>query len=461
MNYLARESVSKIWIASACSLAMTLMLFFSNPHAELVIEITRGYDSARPIAIVPFEGEAPLDPFSSVIANDLHRSGRFQPLPLDKMPERPARSSAMNFEGWQKLGMEHVIIGRVKPLPFQQFQVIFELVDIYKGLKPVEPNAVPPSPVLLSQEFIIHASNARKLAHQISDLIYEKLTGEQGIASTKIAYVSMIGSKATKEYRLEVADADGFSPRIAARSARTIMSPAWSPDGTRIAYVSFQKWPKVQVLVQTLATGTLETVASYPGLNTAPAWSPDGKKLALTLSKDGNTEIYILDLATKALQRITHDEAIETEANWSPDGSQLIFTSDRGGSPQIYQYHFATGTTQRVTFEGDYNGRGRFTSDGSRIIMVNRQKGQFHIAVQEMESGALFTLTDSTFDESPSVAPNGRMILYATKQQGKGVLSAVSIDGRVKLSLPLQEGQVREPAWGPIPHGISGVSPSL
>ncbi|MBI4357502.1 MAG: Tol-Pal system beta propeller repeat protein TolB [Gammaproteobacteria bacterium] len=465
--------IGRVFYVAPAFFAFLFCVHLGCVQAEITIEITQGSDSAVPIAILPFGQEAPIAPFSSVIQQDLQRSGRFQAVQSHKFPEKAVRSSELTLSAWQNLGVESIVVGRIQPLSSSQYQVIFELVDVYKGQQKMLPsqNGTPDNPslfiqnnsVLLAQEFIIHASESRKLAHQISDIIYERLTGERGIALTRIAYVSVVvESKQGSEYRLEVADLDGFNPRVIMRSKKPLMSPDWSKDGSKIAYVSFENG-RSEIFIQNVSTGRREKIAPYMGLNTAPAWSPDGNKLALSLSKDGNSEIYVLHLETKRLERLTNDGAIDTEPAWAPDGKALIFTSDRGGEgkPQIYQFSFETRATKRLTFEGDYNARGRFTSDGRHIIMVNRQNGQFHIAVQEVETGTVFWLTDGVFDESPTVAPNGRLVLYATKEGGKGLLQAVSVDGRVRLRLPAREGEIREPAWSPFPIGLRGKGLSL
>jgi len=424
---------------------LTLLLaglsFFQQAWAIVDLELTQGMNQALPIAIIPFEGQQDsLSPnnVSSVITNDLKNSGRFR-----LVNHSADNSRANDYTYWKTLRADDVVTGTVRSLGGSSREVSFQLLD------PLGSNHV-----LLSQSFRVQESDLRALAHHISDMIFEKLTGVRGIFSTRMAYVIFNPQAAAQSrYQLQVADADGFNPRSLLISSQPIMSPAWSPDGSKIAYVSFEN-KRAQIFYVDVRTGQRRLITSYPGINGAPAWSPDGRKMAIVLSKSGNPEIYLVDMLTGGLTQLTRSDSINTEPSFSPDGSRILFTSDRGGSPQIYQHNLASGQISRVTFDGDYNARASYTPDGSEIVMLHRVRGQFYIAVQDVRSGVVTPLTNSGNDFSPSVSPNGQMILYSTRYQGRGALSLVSIDGRIRLALPLREGSnVQDPAWSPYPRG--------
>lgn len=405
---------------------------------DLTIDITRGVEGAQPIAIVPFGawGTAPVD-MAAIISADLRRSGRFDPLSPQSYGDRPADFSQLNFPGWRALRVDHVVVGQLRPGEGGRYQVQFQLADVLQANQ------------MMGLSFNVRSEELRRLAHHISDLIYEKLTGERGAFDTRIAYVTAIRQGDGRSvYNLVVADADGYNPQIILRSTEPIMSPSWSSDGNRLAYVSFEGH-RAQIIVQDVFSGSRQTVAAFPGINGAPSWSPDGLRLAFTLSKDGNPEIYVYNLAGGGLSRITTNSAIDTEPVWSPDGKSIFFTSDRGGSPQIYRVSLGGGEPQRVTFEGDYNARPVFSPDGRYLAMVHRRGGRFHIAVMDMQTRQLRILTEGGLDESPSFAPNGRMIIYATSQGNRQTLAAVSVDGRVQQSLVLRDNDVRDPVWSP------------
>jgi len=421
-------------------LAAALLALLPRAQAALTIEITGGAEGALPIAIVPFgvEGQGlPPENVSAIVTNNLKRSGRFAPLPEKDLLARPHQGSEVNFRDWRALGSDYLVVGKVRATAGGQYNVQFELFDVFRGAR-ITGYSIPAG-----------AQELRRAAHQISDIIYEKLTGQPGAFNTRIAYVT-VSNVAPKQqsYALQVADADGYNPQTILTSKQPLLSPAWSPDGTRLAYLSFEN-KRAQIYIQEVASGKRELLASFPGLNGAPAWSPDGTRLALTLSKDGNPEIYVMNLASKILERLTSNPAIDTEAAWSPDGQRIVFTSDRGGKPQLYVMPAGGGNAQRITFEGDYNARGRYSPDGKLLAMVHGARGQYRIALLDLETRALRVLTDRTLDESPSFAPNGAMIIYATHDGKKGVLAAVSVDGRVQQRLLLQEGDVREAAWSP------------
>jgi len=429
--------MTKRWLASVWLLAIILPW----QAQALIIEITGGTEAALPIAIVPFGGEgfsAPED-ISAVIHNDLSRSGRFEPLPEADLISQPHEKSEINFKDWRLLRSEGLLVGKVSSLDGETYQVQFQLFDVYKGQQ------------LVGKRYQVPASGLRRLAHQISDQVYQALTGEIGVFSTRLAFVSVNNNAdGSKRYTLQVSDSDGANPRTVLQSKQPILSPNWASDGERLAYVSFENG-KAEVFVQEMRSGRRNSVAAFKGLNSAPAWSPDGKRLALTLSKAGNPEIYILELASGKLSRVTHNsQAIDTEAVWMPNSRELLFTSDRGGRPQIYKVSVDGGRAKRMTFEGRYNASPDISIDGRTLAMVHGLNGKFYIAVQDLETGAVQVLTENGRDESPSFAPNGRMILYATEKKGHGELAAVSVDGRIHQRLGESGRDVREPAWSPI-----------
>lgn len=421
------------------------VLCTSSAFARLNIEITQGEESALPIAVVPFgwggSGTAPQD-MAAIISGDLVRSGQFAPLAPAKMPQQPSAAQDINFAGWRGIACDNLVIGRVAATG-DKYQVQFQLFDTVRGVQ------------LAGYSIATTAPQLRRVAHQIADIIYLRLTGQRGAFDTHIAYVTVVGTVPGKQqYRLNVADADGYNEQVILTSSQPLMSPAWSPDGKKLAYVSFEEGHSA-IYVQDIASGKRDKVADFHGINGAPAFSHNGKLLAFTSSKDGNSEIYVMTLATGKVQRITHSYAIDTEPTWSPDDHTLAFTSDRGGSPQIYEVQLNAdgqpdGTPpQRVTFDGNYNARPRFSPDGKQLAMVHREGGAFRIALQDLATGTLQVLTDTRLDESPSFAPNGSMLLYATDVDNRGVLAAVSVDGRVHQRLAMKNGDVREPAWSP------------
>lgn len=419
-------------------LALFLFCVASVANAELTVIINSGQDDAIPIGIVPFGWNQPSrlpEDVAAIVHADLHRSGQFKPLDRADMLSRPTEASQVFYRDWKVLGTEYLVIGRMQPAGGGQYRADFEIFDVFQQ-RPIKKGTVT-------------SNNLRGMAHYISDVIYEAITGIRGAFSTRMLYVTMEHMQARKQrYRLYVADVDGFNEKIILESPEPILSPTWAPNGRHIAYVSFQS-TRPAVYIQDTITGRQQKITGFPGLNGAPSFSPDGRQLAMTLSKDGNPEIYVMDVASGSLRRITNHYAIDTEATWSPDGQNLIFTSERGGSPQIYRQHIATGKVERLTFEGSYNARPALTPDGRFLAMVHRSNGVFHIAVKDLVKGTFNVLTETDLDESPSIAPNASMILYATLKGGRGVLGAVSLDGRVKVQLPSRFGDVREPSWSP------------
>lgn len=421
---------------------LALSLFAVAANAQLVIEITKPMDDAVPIAVVPFgwesTGAAPFD-VAEVVAADLQRSGRFAPLDRKDMIDRPTAGDQIRFQDWRYLRSDFIVVGKLAP-EGSGFAAQFELYNVLTGQR-------------LTGQRLTAASNAmRAMAHRISDLIFEQLTGIRGAFSTRVAFVSVEGKPPQQRYQLTVADYDGENQQVIATSTEPLMSPAWSPDGQSIAYVSFESKASA-IFVQTLRTGERRRVSARAGINGAPAWSPDGKTLALTLSrKDGDVDVYTLNLTSQVLTRMTFDPGIDTEPTWSADGRKLYFMSDRAGGPQIYEIEVANpNRATRVSFEGSYNARPRLSPDGKQLAVVHLDRGNYRIAVIDLASRALQVLTEGRQDESPSFAPNGATLIYATQDRGRGVLATVSVDGRVQQRLSANAGDVREPVWGPFP----------
>ncbi len=417
-----------------------VLLFSAIAHAGLTIEITEGMEGALPIAVVPFGwngmGKQPPIDFAAVVAADLKRSGRFKTLPRKDMLTTPSNAAKVQFRNWRVLGQDNLVIGHAQETAPGKYIVNFQLFDTFRGEQ------------LTGFSFPATRKELRGVAHRISDIIYESLTGEPGAFTTRIAYVTDKGKGEEKRYKLQIADADGYNPQSVITSREPLMSPAWSPDGLRIAYVSFENQGPA-IYVQTLRSGKREKLASFPGINGAPAWSPDGSQLALTLSKDGNPDVYVMNLISRSLRRLTNSYAIDTEPTWSGDSKSIVFTSDRGGKPQLYRIPTNGGRAKRLTMEGDYNARGVVSPNGKSIALVHGNKGVYRIALLDLSSGTVRILTKGRLDESPSFAPNGSMILYGTNDGFQGVLSAVSVDGKVRQRLVFDSGDVREPVWSP------------
>lgn len=412
------------------SFATLALLFSTLVHAQLRIEIAGVGANQVPIAIAAFadEGMAPQQ-VSAIIKNDLARSGYFRVIDTG-IPM--SETTAVNLADWRAQGAEALVVGSVQRLADGRFDVRYRLMDTVKSVN------------LSGFAQVAAPDRLRVAGHQIADDIHEKLLGVRGAFATRIAYVTKVGA----EYRLEIADADGEGTQMALRSNEPIMSPSWAPDGRRIAYVSFEN-KKPVVYVQDLTSRQRTAVANYRGSNSAPGWSPDGKRLAVALSRDGNTQVYLVNADGSGLRRLTNSPGIETEPQFSPDGKFIYFTSDRSGGPQIYRMTIDGTEPQRMTFNGSYNISPRVSPDGRTLAYVSRRDGRFQLHALDLASGQELRLSEGPNDESPSFAPNGRYLMYATESARRGTLAAVSTDGRVRYRLTTQAGDVREPTWGP------------
>ena len=420
---------------------LLLLSLAASSWADLdTIIIDQGVDDPIRIAVVPFALSEDLDSadnLAKLIRFDLARSGQFDPVAPENMLSYPSTQDAVFFRDWRILETAYLVIGKAQTNALGQIQVSYQLFDVATQSQ------------LQSVSFNIAREQWRDLGHKIADLVYTEVTGVRGAFSTKILYVLAqdIGTQNAR-YTLQVADVDGERARTLFDSSEPILSASWSPDGRRVAYVSFETG-RPSIILQDIDGPNREQLTNFRGINGSPVFSPDGKQLAMVLSRSGDPEVFVMDLETRKLRRITRHPAIDTEPSWSPDGRYLVFTSDRGGKPQIYQLELATNFLERLTFVGDYNARARLLPDGRHLVFVHRRNGIFHIAWQDLLEDRLLVLTESSLDESPSLAPNGAMLIYATQDQDKGILAVVSVDGRVKYRLPSSSGDVREPAWSP------------
>ena len=416
-----------------------LSIFISTDlSAELIIKVTKGNDKPTEIAISPIaSGNINLsEDLGLIIESDLQRSGMFKTIPRQNMLAYPSTPDDVYFRDWRLLGAEYLVVGSIEQLEEKQIRFVFNLLNVN-----------------LQSDLIQHivegnSDQLREIAHRASDLIYEEITGIRGAFSTRLAYVTAVQNNNSLIYELKVSDADGAQEKLMLRSTEPIMSPAWSPSGKEIAYVSFESG-RPAIYRQDLISAKRQQLTNFKGLNGAPAWSPDGNKLAMVLSKDGNPEIYVLDFMERKLTRLTRHFSIDTEPTWHPNGDRILFTSDRGGTPQIYELELDSRKIRRITYAGNYNARPSLAPDGRTLVMVHRANDVFHIATLDLKTNRMLELTETRLDESPTVAPNGAMLIYATKQGDRDILAAVSIDAGVKYFLPLESGDVREPAWSP------------
>lgn len=431
------DGLSELWVWLLVAL---LLAGAALPaRAGLSIEITRGADNPTRIAVVPMTlgaGELPGD-ISSIVSADLQRSGLFDPMDRVNMLSFPRRINEIYYRDWKIADMQYLVVGDVQRPAAGRIRVQFALAQV-AGERQVLNSVVEGSDAEL-----------RDIAHYISDKVFEAITGVRGIFSTRIAYVTATREGAGLAYRLHVADADGARERLMLKSKQPILSPRWSPDGSELVYVSFETG-RPAIFRQRLSDARREQVTNFRGLNGAPAWSPDGSRLALVLSKDGNPEIYLYSFASGSFTRLTNHFAIDTEPTWTPDGRSILFTSDRGGSPQVYRLALGSDRLQRVTFNGNYNARPQLAPDGRTLVMVHRGSGGgFSIASQDLVNDDFRLLSQAALDESPTVAPNGAMVMYTTKRGGRSVLAVVSIDAGTRFLLPASASDVREPAWSP------------
>lgn len=409
---------------------LCLGLFFSGCALAIDLELTQGVNSQLPIGIERFGSDSESEAFTDVIQSDLSLSGQFKFI-------HPEASHAP-VDVWQRLGADSVVYGRLERIGSNRFSVHVELVDVAMRGRP-----------LFAKDYQADGFAMRRLAHHVSDEIYQKLTGVRGVFSTRIAYVLVQRGAYKTRYSLDVADMDGSNPRSLLISTDPIMSPAWSPDGRQIAYVSFEK-KRAQIFTVSVETGQRRLVTDFPGINGAPAWSPTGRELAVVLSKGGHPKIYTIDVSTGNMKQMTFGDAIDTEPRYTPDGKSILFTSGRGGSPQIYKLDLSSGSIVRLTFDGNYNAKASMSPNQQQMVMLHRGEDRaFNIGLLQMGRTEIMPLTDSPADESPTLAPNGRLVMYATHYQDKGILGLVSIDGHVRFKMPARDGDIQEPAWSP------------
>ncbi|MEM6709876.1 MAG: Tol-Pal system beta propeller repeat protein TolB [Pseudomonadota bacterium] len=435
-----RSVRASLWLALISLFwALAAPATFAAQSLDTII-IESGNDRPTRIAVVPFAQPgllASAAPMAGIIGSDLARSGQFAPLEAGNMLSLPTDRQSVFFRDWRVLGVEYLVIGRTQQAVDGRLSVGYSLFDVANERE------------VRTEEYVAASDGWRDLAHQVADDVYEAVTGIRGAFSTKILYILAERSgRPDARYSLMVADSDGAREQTLFRSSEPMLSANWGPQGKRVAYTSFETG-RSAIVMQDLETGLREQLTNFRGINGSPVFSPDGRQLAMVLSKDGNPELYLMDLETRALKRLTKHWAIDTEPSWAPDGKSLIFTSDRGGKPQIYRIATTGGKPERLTYQGDYNARARMLETGEQLIMIHRRRGIFHVAWLDLPRDDLRVLTSTSLDESPSVAPNGVMLIYATQVDNQGVLAVVSVDGRVRYRLPSSAGDVREPSWSP------------
>ncbi len=421
--------------------ALTTLIFSIFPSfdvfAEMTLEIAGGGAQQIPIALVPFESgtkaSSEHDTLTDIIGADLTRSGLFKNLETRGVAIQPHELNEVKYSDWTAINAQALVIGTIQSLPSDQLHITFRLLDVLKQNE------------LLAMEFKITSSQRRMAAHRIADLIYQKLTGDQPAFASRIAYVN----KTNKSYTLNVADSDGYNPQEIVSSKEPIISPAWSSDGTQLAYVSFEM-KKPVIFVQSLQSGKRYVLANFKGNNSAPAWSPDGKKLAIVLTYSDNSQIHIINSDGTGLRQLTSSNAIDTEPVWSPDGNLIYFTSNRGGGPQIYSTSLNGGEVKRLTFERNYNVSPKISYNGKLLTFITQDPSGFKVCAENLADGQISILSKTNEDESPSFSPNGRMVLYASSIDGRGVLKTISIDGSATQNLMNSSGDLRDPAWGPM-----------
>ena len=429
----------KTWL-----LAVLLVVASLPAQAQLTIDVIGGGASQIPITVLPLGNEQRYEQqISQIVSADLRRSGLFRLGPVGSRRPFPTQVKDIDYAYWRSERAQNLVIGDVMPRGAGKVEVRFRMFDVGSEAQ------------VLGFSFLVDERQLRATAHKIADLIYEQLTGDVGVFSTKICYVVKHG----ETFELQIADADGYNPQVVHRYDEPIISPQWSPDGTRVAYVSFEQ-RKAIIYVLNVFDGSREILAAFSGSNSAPAWSPDGKRLAVTLTKDGVSQLYLINADGSGARRLTYSQSIDTEPNFSPDGRYLLFTSDRAGSPQIYRMRVdGSDDAQRMTFEGGYNVTPKYSADGKSFVFIHRNQGRFNVAIQDIVTRQVQILTSGRLDQSPTFAPNGKMILYASEINGRGILAAVSSDGRVKQRITAQAGDIREPAWGPLLNNRRKESP--